>query len=300
MDGLDRRRWCPTYNEAMAGDGAHIRLKLDTDEPVSLTDFVGNFVGIANQFEKFVGRNYPDHKADSEIYVKEVRAGSIEADLIAFLGTSMGGGTLLAGAKMAVDAIDTAQILSGFVDNLKSRISPYFRQGGRTASATRSDLDDFLKTVRGIVRDTDGKMRLEAAEFEAGKRNVRSSFAFTAQEAREAERQIGEHKVELETQATADHQRVMMRFVRPSIEKVATHRRTGERAVIEAIHPKPLSVLYVSDLARERIQYELKEGEGNPFNLLFDADVNVEISNGRPVAFRIVAIHDVTDAPDEE
>lgn len=91
----------------------------------------------------------------------------------------------------------------------------------------------------------------------------------------------------------------MMRFVRPSIEKVSSHKRTGERALIESIYGKALSVLYASDLARERIQHELRVAP-YPFNLLFDVDVNVEISRGKPVAFRVVAVHDVTDAPDDE
>ncbi len=92
----------------------------------------------------------------------------------------------------------------------------------------------------------------------------------------------------------------MMRFVRPSIEKVSSHKRTGERALIESIHQKPLAVLYASDMARERIQHELKASEINTFNLLFDVDVNVEISRGKPTAYRIVDLHDVTDAPDDD
>ena len=104
----------------------------------------------------------------------------------------------------------------------------------------------------------------------------------------------------MENRTTADHQRVLMRFVRPSIEPTKAHRRTGQRALIEDIHDKPLSVLYVSDMARERVDHEMKEAEGNVFRLLFDVDVNVEFSAGKPVAFRIMAVHDVTDIPDDE
>ena len=286
-----------TYKEAMGEDGAHIRLKLDTSDPIALADFVANFVGIGNQFEKFVAREYPNIKADSEIYIKEVRSGCIEADLVAWI---VGAGGALAAGAWAIDAIDKIQIFSKFVEWTKGRISPYFQRGGRTEDATKSDLADWLKTTQAIAHDENGSSRLEAAAFEDGERKVRAAFKFTTVEAREAERQINEHKAELDATEGAEHNRVMMRFVRPSIEKVSSHKRTGERALIEAIYPKPLAVLYASDMARERIQHELKDSAVNPFNLLFDVDVNVEISRGNPVAYRIVDMHDVASAPDED
>jgi hypothetical protein len=290
-----------SYSGAMGDDGAHIRLKLNNSQPIALADFVGEFVGIGNQFDKFIARDFPNIKADSEIFVKEVRSGSIEADLVALVTNAWAAaGTAGTALLLAGDAVDKIQILSQFVGDLKNRISPYFRPGGRHAGASKGDLNDFLRTVQAVATDPDGSARIEAAAYEDGERNVRVGFQFSTTEAREAEKQIKAHKEELEAASDADYSRVMMRFVRPSIEHVSSHKRTGERAVIEAIHPKPLAVLYASDMARERIQFELKEGEANPFNLLFDVDVNVEISRGRPVAYRVTNIHDVTDAPEDD
>ena len=274
----------------MEGEGAHIRLKLDTAEPIALSDFVATFVGLGNQFEKFVAKEYPSLKADSEFFIKEVRAGCIEADLVAWVVSK---------GLIAIDAIEKVEAFAKFVGFVKKRLSPYFRPGGRAGGMTSSDLNDFLKATEAIAKDEKGSASLEAAVFEDGERKIRAAFKFTTPEAREAERQIVAHKQEIAAQSDADHKRVMMRFVRPSIEKVASHKRTGERALIEAINSKPLAVLYASDMARERIQHELKAAP-YPFNLLFDVDVNVEISRGKPVAFRIVAVHDVTDVPEDE
>jgi hypothetical protein len=280
----------------MEGDGAHIRLKLDTTDPIALSDCVATFVGIGNQFEKFVAREYPNLRTGSEFFIKEVRAGCIEADLVAWIvGTGFVGVAL-----HAIDVAEKVVVLAKFVGHVKKKLGSYFHPGGRASDVTKGDLADFLKTTAAIAKDENGSASLEAAIFEDGERKVRAAFKFTTPEAREAERQIEAHKEEIETQTAADHPRVMMRFVRPSIEKVRTHKPTGERALIEAVHPKPLAVLYASDLARERIQHELKEAESNPFNLLFDVDVNVEISRGKPVAFRVVAVHDVTDAPEDD
>jgi hypothetical protein len=60
-----------TYVRAMGDDGAHIRLKLDNSQPITLSNFVGEFVGIGNQFEKFIAREYPDLTGESEFSLRK-------------------------------------------------------------------------------------------------------------------------------------------------------------------------------------------------------------------------------------
>lgn len=288
-----------TYKEAMGEDGAHIRLKLDTAEPIALSDFVGEFVGIGNQFEKFIAREHPDLKAESEIYIQEVRSGCIEADLVAWI---VGAGGGLTAAAWIIDKIDKAQILTKFVNDMRDRLVPYFRKGGRTADATKGDLNDFLKTTKAIARDPNGSARLEAAVFEDGERQVRAAFKFTSSEARTAEYEIAEHRQELEAKTDENQERVLLQFVRPSVEAGKPGKKGGERGVIESIAKRALPVLYASTLAEERMLHEKMQLEGNVFRALFDVSVNVELSTkGRPVAYRITAVHTVIeDSADDD
>jgi len=288
-----------SYKDTMGDDGAHIRLNIDTREPIALSDFVANFVGIGNQFDKFVARELPELKGDSEIYIKEVRSGSIEADLVWWIA---GGGVGAGGAALwAIDAIDKAQILTKFVDDLKSKISRYFKPGGRVNDATKSDLADFLKTTQAIANDSNGSATLEAAAFEDGARKVRAVFKFTTAEAREAEQQITEHRQELERKTDQNQERVLLRFVRPSVEAGKPGKKGGERGVIRSIHDRAHPILYASDLAEQRMLHEKIQLEGNVFRALFDVSVNVELSaRGRPIAYRVTDVHAVLDEdPDD-
>jgi hypothetical protein len=283
----------PTYKEAMGDEGAHIRLKLDTDQPIALSDFVAEFVGIGNQFDKFIAREYPDLKAESEIYIKEVRSGCIEADLVAWI---VGGGGTLATAAWVIDKIDKAQVLAKFVDDVKERISPYFRKGGRNKEATKGDLSNFLKTTQAIASDPNGSANLEAAVFEDGERKVRAAFKFTSAEARRAETEITEHRRELEKKTDENQERVLLQFVRPSVEAGKPGKKGGERAVIQSIHKRALPVLYASGMAEERMMHEKMQLAGNVFRALFDVSVNVEIgATGRLVAYRITDVHNVIE-----
>jgi hypothetical protein len=281
-----------TYNDAMGEDGAHIRLKLDTAEPVSLTDFVGEFVGIGNQFSRFVAREHPELKADSEIYIQEVRSGCIEADLVAWI---VGGG-LLTGTAYAVDAIDKAQILTKFVADVSKRLSPYFRKGGRTPDASKGELGDFLKATRAIANDPNASAKLEAAVYEDGERKVKAAFKFTSSEAKVADIELSEHRKELEAKTDVNQERVLLQFVRPSVESSKPGKKGGERGRIESIAKRAMPVLYASKLAEERMYHEKMQLSGNVFRALFDVSVNVELSaEGRPVAYRITDVHTVIE-----
>lgn len=281
----------------MTGDGAHIRLKLDTEEPMALTDFVGSFVGIGNQFEKYVASEHPGVRMQSEFFVKEVRAGCIEADLVASIMPA----AMVGAIPGVIDVIDKGQVLAQFVGDIKEKISVYFKKGGRDARSTRSDLSDFLKTLGGIARDPRANGNIEAAVFEDGERKVTASFRFSSSEARTAEHEIEEHQTELSAKTAADHERVLLRFVRPSVEFGKPGKKGGERGVIEKLARSARPILYASDLAEQRVRAEFLATEGNVFRRLFDVDVNVELSAaGKPLAYRIVALHGVIDMDDEE
>lgn len=289
-----------SYADGMGDDGAHIRLKLNNSQPILLSDFVGEFVGIGNQFEKFVAREYPGLKGESKFFVKEVRAGSIEADFVAWI---VGSGILAAGgvALSAIDAIDKIQIMTRFVGDFSEKLGAYFKPGGRAKGVTKSDLIDFLKTTEAIANDPNGSANLEAAVYEDQERKVRAAFKFTTAQARHAGLEITEHRRELEERTDQNQERVLLRFVRPSVEAGKPGKKGGERGVIESIARRALPILYASSLAEQRMLHEKMQLEGNVFRALFDVSVNVELSpTNKPVAYRIMDVHTVITEDDDD
>lgn len=66
----------------MAAGAPFIRLKLNTDQPIDLGEFVSAFTAIGAEYDRYVRAHHPDMLPDATLYIKEVRAGCIEADLI--------------------------------------------------------------------------------------------------------------------------------------------------------------------------------------------------------------------------
>jgi len=269
-----------------AMDGApHLILTIETESPIELGDFVAAFVGLGSQFEHFYENEHSTERGDAKFYVKEVRAGSIVAELVPYVLPAT---PILAAAAAGVKH---GNDLFKFVESYGGAISRYFTKGGREAKATKADLGDYLKTVAAVAHDANAT--LELAYFEDKARRV--AFKFGTSEARSAETNLLEHKAELERTTDADHKRVLMTFTRTNVGHAKPGQRSGERVQIEAIHAGDLPIVYASALAEERIRHEIADADENVYKKAFDVDVNVEHRHGRPIAYRIVAVHAVIE-----
>jgi hypothetical protein len=170
------------------GDGqTHIIVTLDTKEPIEIGDFVTAFTSVASQYNKFMTDSHPEIGGDARVYVKEVRSGSIIADLIPVL-TAFG----VAGSTLV--AIQQADAIVEFVKKYGGKLKVYLDGDGIDVAATNSDLKDFLGSVAAIANDPDGKASIEAAYFEDGKKDVRAAIRFTTPEARRATEHIEIHR----------------------------------------------------------------------------------------------------------
>jgi hypothetical protein len=266
----------------------HILLTLDTKQPIEVNNFVSAFTSLSNQYHKFVGANYPNVSPDIDIYVAEIQPGSIVADLIAWASSTL--------APVGLDL--QRQIIDHFVRSIGARLTAYFTPGGRVPEATKSDLGDFIGVVQAIATDPNATSKIEAAIYEDKQKKILAAVRFDTSQARVAAKEIATHLIELEHKTASDHERVLMVFVQSNIKDAELGRRTGERVVIQSISDKDLPVIYASELAEQRIKHEIREADENVFKRGFVVDVNVEVRNERPVAYRVTNVHQVIDLPD--
>ena len=268
--------------------GAHIIITLDTKEPIEIGDFVSVFTSVSNQYVKFISANYPELTPDAKLFVREIKEGSIIADLIPFAP--------LFGAAAIVPILTQMDAIIEFVQKYGGKIKKYINKKDEN-SASPSDLKDFLGTVKAIANDPNGKAALEAAHFADDKREIRASLVFSTPDARAALEAIEEHQRRLETRDHETQTRVLMAFTQSNIKNSPVEKRTGERVVIEDISPSDLPLVYASDLAERKIKHEIREADENVFKKGFIVDVSVLRKNDKPAAYRVTNLHQVIDLP---
>ena len=277
-----------SYSVAMALGEPHIVLRIKTKEPVELGDFVGAFVSLGDEYDRYIRATNPNLAAEAHLFVREVRPGSIVAELVPWLSL----------AVPFIDGMDKVLIVDRFVRVWGGRFQALLGRGAESPPATRSELKNWADAVRAIATDPDGSLTLQAASFEDKKEKVTAAFKFTTPEARQALATIEQRQRELEATEQSDRERVLMRFTRSDIGDVSVGKRSGERVIIEEISDKPLALIYGSDLAEQRIKHEIREADENVYKKGFVVDVNIRSSAGKPVAYAVTNLHQVIDLPD--
>ena len=269
----------------MSGDGEAIIFTLDLEQPVEIGDFVSAFSGLGSQFEAFLKAENPDLKGDVKIYVKEVRKGSIEAELIPLAYNTI------------VTAMDHSQIIGKFVANLATKLGGFSGRSGRPPDASKTELTAITNTITAVANDPNGRACIKAVRYKKGKRTTEFALEFDTAEAQRALKQIDAKYLEISAVTDFDHTNKLMTFFQSNRRDA---QKTGEKAIIEDLSQKPLSVVYSSELAKERIKSEMLSGDRNVYKLGFFVDVNVATRDGKPVAYRIKAVNDVIELPDDD
>jgi hypothetical protein len=264
----------------------HIEVVIDVNEPIELGDFVSSFTAIANQYQRHMKLAHPDLKDDAQVFVREIRSGSIIADLVP-------------GIANIITAIDQTLIVEQFVQLYANRLSQYFDLGGRAKDVSKNELNDFSGQIAAIARSKNGSGTISAVTYEDGNRQVKATIKFNADTAIRATKEIENHRTELDAISSADRERVLMTFKRSDISNTAIGVRSGERVIIEEISDKDLALIYGSPLSEERIKDQMRNTEENIYHKGFVVDVNVTMRGGRAVAYAVTHVHQIIDLVDE-
>lgn len=262
-----------------------ITIRLELADPVNIQDFASHFSGIGSEFEAYINEKRPDLRGEASMFVREVRKGSIVADIVA------GGGAL-------IEMMDTVLIMGGFA-SLFSRRVRRFVAGGFLPEATKGQLKNIYDSIKAVAEDRDGVLELTEAKYEGGQLVRETHLRLTSAEARQAQVTIENQKRELDAETHSDYIRVLMTFERPSNTHKSVGASTGERVIIEEVSERPKSLVYGSDLAEERIKDEIINSDDNIFKLGFICDVNVKLKGGRIVAYSVTHVHQVIDIAED-
>ncbi|MBX3584744.1 MAG: hypothetical protein KF810_22950 [Rhizobiaceae bacterium] len=275
-----------SYSQLMGESNAYLTITLDLDDPVEIGDFASLFAGIGGQFDDYIRENHPDLKGRAQMYVREVRRGSIVADLFPNIPD-------------LIEYMDDALIVLAFGALFSKRIRALIG-GHHLPDAKKSDLHEIGKTIRAVAHDSGGQMRIESLKFQQGVWVNNLEIEIDTQEARAAEKTIEDQKRALDVVASVDYERVLMTFERSRKSDSTVNKATGELVVIAEVSDKPKALIYASDLAEQKIKHEIHEADDNIYKKGFVVDANARLNNGRVVAYAVTAVHQVIDLPDDD
>lgn len=276
---LDIKRVKTAHDEA---DGNEVKLTVEikNTQPIELLDLTESFLSLGEEYKRFVAAN-PElgGGAGAKLYIKEIRSGSVVADLV----------TLAIASQAAFAFMENTNTLVQFSSYLKSSYDFLTGKSREKPQVQKQDLENFSKIVEPVVKDNGSQLNISVSS--GG--NVINTFIINSTEANAAQNQIMRAIAEFREPETRLHKQVVLYWHRAGRDP-SSH--VGDRAVIESISPSPVKTVFED----ERTKAEMILSDPNPFRSAFIVDVFVETINGRPALYKIVEYHDRLDKPEEE
>lgn len=274
-----------TFDLIKAEGTPFLELRLDLQRPVEVQSLTRLLNSIVSQFRSHIAAHHPDLANDAVILIRDVRKGSLIFELVPWI-------------MSLYQAIDIGLTIDSFINRMRAVIETY-ASGNSVPDAKRSDVSDFMNTVKLIAQDDSGSLSLESADYHETKSTKRVSFKFDTHTAKPALERLEKDRATIEGRAHEVFENVLLTFWQSNKAETDPGRKTHEKAIIEAVTTKPLAVIYETEAARDRIKHETSFGDRNIYRLGFYVDCYVERLGGKPVAYKLTSVRDIIPLPDD-
>lgn len=261
-------------NNVIAVDfGSVLEIRINNFVPIELTDLTMSLLGIGNQYTSFIeAEANADFEVATELYVKEVRSGSIVIELITntmpLVPLLWTGGSMLEWVEYSKSTIEWLT---------SSRSDP-------PRAINKQTLKQWNNILEPVAKDGSSQMNISAKEGNVTVNQIiiNSSDAVKAQE---------KIRYELEKFDEPDDNTHIMKVMTWYQTKFDLNSNTGDRAIIEQISKKPLKVVFENQAVKTAILEGNEEFDKPWHELAYLVDVVVQTVRDVPKVYTVIRVH---------
>ena len=251
-----------------------LEIIINNKNPVVLTDLTMALLGVGQQFERFIeNETNEQHAASSELFIKDVRSGSIIVELVAqaipVIPLLWQGGSLLEWANHAKSVIEW---LTGKLANPPKDL-------------TKQDLKQWSNILEPVAKDHGSQMNFTVSN---GGQVINQIF-ISSEQANAAQNQIKREIGKLEE--PDDHmqrKRVMVWYQ----SKFDSSSSTGDKAIIESISKTPVKVIFENNAVKKAMLAGDSRYPKQWHELAYIVDVKVQTVKDIPKVYTIINYYD--------
>jgi hypothetical protein len=247
-----------------------ITFKLENSKPVDLLDLTGSLAAFGEAYRDYVaGAGYDVEPGNVRLFVREIRTGSIIADLASMADQ----------ASWVLSHLDAA---AGFISHF-DQILRYFLllPSASLEPPTKREAVQAIAVMEPVAKDGGANLFLNVSGDVHIHHHYNSQQANAVQNS--ARRFLGQT---LPTNEVHHDQLLSLYQVRGDVAS-----KVGDRGVIEAISPHSVKLIFAS----EEVKRQIVETHENPFQKIFLVDVEAKATEGKVRLYRILAVKDVLD-----
>lgn len=251
-----------------------LQIHIDNTLPIQLSDLNNALSALNSQYTSYVKRHREKNiSSTTRLYVKEVRKGSAIFELV----------DMLPAVAVVIPFMENANTIIGFAEYCRDALGYFLGKKQNRPNLTVDDCRDMSNLVSPIIADHGAKMGIGTVIN--GDVNVYVNTNNT--EANAIQNAVrAEIKKLSATEQTDIYEKAIMTWAQAS-SNIAND--TKNKGVIDTIYPdKALKILFKDEETKRQMLY----GSENPFTYAYEVDVIVETSQNKPVAYRIIKLHE--------
>lgn len=250
-------------------DESVLSIELNNKKPVELTDLTESLLSLSIEYRRFVARR-TDVFAENEakLYIKEIRSGSIIADLIA------------PAVPLVAPLLEHRESIAEYAKWLKGIFDFYkgsFSEKPKLDKTSYQNLSTFLQPV---AKDNGAQLNINNTVHGGQVVNI----SFTSMEANAIQNLIRNDILQLKEPIARAHEKVVLYWYQAKNDPQSS---TGDKGVIESISPLPVKVVFIDDSLKLQLLYK----DENPFKSAYIVDVVVETIENKPVLYKVSGFH---------
>lgn len=250
-----------------------LRYDFKNTEPVELLDLTQSLVALGDEYKRFLGSN-PGYGAPTELklYVRDIRAGSVIADLIAFAPF------MLVFMEHANSVVAFGQYLHAAYRFLTSKTKD------KPLAVDKRNYENLSQIVEPVAKD--GGSQLNISTINNQENNVYLTININSMEANMAQNIARREIASMREPATRFREQAVMYWYQARDD----FGPAGDLGIIESITTKPVKVTFLSNDIKQQMIYPAVL-----FRKAHVVDVEVESVQGQPVLYKIVKYHGLLD-----
>ncbi|WP_434732910.1 hypothetical protein NL154_15160 [Rhizobium sp. YTUHZ044] len=260
----------------MEQDDSVLRIEFNNTKPIELVDLTMSFTALAEFFKDYANVRTGDPRPDNlRLYVKEIKSGSVIADLIAV-------------AEQAQWLMDHKEVFAGFVANTNELVNYFLGRApakAKDSEPTVRQARQIAQFVEPVAKDFGSQLNMNVMEGGIVHVHQHHYFNINGMEANAIQNSVSRFLgPQLPSSQFLSDQMMTLEQV-----KNAAAAKTGDRGIIESVYSKPVRLRFASEEAKKRV-LDLHE---NPFECVFLVNVEVRSAAGKPALYHILEVTDV-------
>lgn len=246
--------------------------------PVELIDLTSALAAFGDAYQDFVvNSGFDTDRRNIRLYVKEIRAGSIIAELFS-----------IAQQISIIDKHD--EIAAAFLSNLNEIIQFFLGLNKPTSirqssEPTKKEAQQIVNILEPIAKDGSSQLFLNVQ----GDMHIHlPSYSYGSLEANAVQNGVRRYLGPPLPSSHIRHDQLLKLFQ----VRDGTKGTVGDKGIIEEISTSPVKLIFASEEVK-RIVLE----QSYPFQHLFLVDAEVKTSEGKAALYRIISVKDIIPLP---